>query len=284
MKFSERLGFKPIKLEIQDKSIDDALRSGLWTALKLTLFDFHRSYGTWEDRATVVAQRTFIHFYKLPIDATPEDPEEFVSGVRKWFFDATWNEVYDFVEFCADVEYLNSGWAYEGEERSERMRNFANDFLEREHSAYRFVGLTISKITDQSEIDDVNEAAAATDQFAAASKHIQTAIMHFSNRKQPDFRNSIKEAISAVESCARVIAGQNKATLADAIKAIEKTHGMHPALKEGLLKIYGYTSDGSGIRHAMIEVEGVDATDAKFMLVSCSAFCNYLKARYSPKN
>jgi len=46
------------------------------------------------------------------------------------------------------------------------------------------------------------------------------------------------------------------------------------------MALYGYTSDSGGIRHALSD-EDVTPTfeDAKFMLVSCSAFINYLKAK-----
>ncbi|MBY0098678.1 hypothetical protein [Mesobacillus maritimus] len=61
-------------------------------------------------------------------------------------------------------------------------------------------------------------------------------------------------------------------------KVLEERLGvqMHGALREGFLKIYGYTSDGDGIRHALIEEPSLSFEDAKFMLVACSAFVNYL--------
>jgi hypothetical protein len=40
--------------------------------------------------------------------------------------------------------------------------------------------------------------------------------------------------------------------------------------------LYGYTSDTHGIRHALKDDSQPNAEDAKFMLVSCSAFVNYL--------
>jgi len=43
--------------------------------------------------------------------------------------------------------------------------------------------------------------------------------------------------------------------------------------------MYGYTSDEDGIRHAMLEEPDVGFEDAKFMLVACSAFINYLKVK-----
>ena len=52
---------------------------------------------------------------------------------------------------------------------------------------------------------------------------------------------------------------------------------MHPSFNKALLKLYGFTSDASGIRHAANEKDiKIKYSDAKFMLVSCSAFINYL--------
>ena len=43
------------------------------------------------------------------------------------------------------------------------------------------------------------------------------------------------------------------------------------------MKLYGYTSDESGIRHAgRIDGKGTTFAEAKFMLIACSAFVNYL--------
>ncbi|MCZ7542089.1 MAG: hypothetical protein M5R40_00440 [Anaerolineae bacterium] len=95
------------------------------------------------------------------------------------------------------------------------------------------------------------------------------------DRENPDYRNSIKEAISAVEATAKIITGDKKATLRQALKRL----GLHPALESGLSSIYGYTSDADGIRHALTDEPNVTHDDAKFMLVSCSAFVNYLIAR-----
>jgi hypothetical protein len=39
--------------------------------------------------------------------------------------------------------------------------------------------------------------------------------------------------------------------------------------------LYGYTSDESGIRHAILESKDIGFAEAKFMLVTCSAFVNF---------
>jgi len=94
----------------------------------------------------------------------------------------------------------------------------------------------------------------------------------------PNYRNPIKESISAVESLCNLITGR-KDTLGDALKKLEAKVVIHPALKKGFSSIYGYTSDADGIRHGLLEETNLDFEDAKFMLVSCSAFVNYLIAK-----
>ena len=91
------------------------------------------------------------------------------------------------------------------------------------------------------------------------------------------YRNSIKESISAVEAVARLIANDpDLKTLSPALRALEEEIDLHPALRVGFDRLYGFTSDEDGIRHAMMEESDLESEDARFMLVACSAFVNYL--------
>lgn len=99
------------------------------------------------------------------------------------------------------------------------------------------------------------------------------------NRQAPDYRNSIKESISAVEALCSIIAGQTKASLGVALKTVENKVAIHGALKAALGQLYGYTSDADGIRHALLDESDLDLADAQFMLVSCSGFITYLLAK-----
>ena len=105
------------------------------------------------------------------------------------------------------------------------------------------------------------------------------ALSLISDRDHPDYSNSIKESITAVEVVCEIIIDK-QATLGDALTELEKQGVViHPALKSAFSKLYGYTSDAAGIRHAG-QLDGKDATfdEAKYMLISCSAFVNYLIA------
>jgi hypothetical protein len=97
--------------------------------------------------------------------------------------------------------------------------------------------------------------------------------------KNPDYRNSIKESISAVESMRRTLTGDPNATVGAALNVIEDKVGLHGALKASLSNLYGYTSDEDGIRHAMLEKPDITFNDTKVLLVSCSAFVNYITGK-----
>lgn len=95
---------------------------------------------------------------------------------------------------------------------------------------------------------------------------------------QGNWAESIKESIHAVESVARNIAPGAK-SLKSALNELEKKHGeLHHAQKESFIKLYGYTSDEQGIRHALIDQTeaNVGMDEAVFMLGACASFTSYL--------
>jgi hypothetical protein len=164
-------------------------------------------------------------------------------------------------------------------ERIEGLGELVNAVLERELAAYRVVARRIVPVTEKHEIAEIQDAIANGDSFDGASHHIATALAHLSDRLAPDFRNSIKESISAVESAAKAVTGRPKAELGPALNALESTGKLHGALRKAYLALYGYTSDSNGIRHALMDEPNLTADDAKYFLVVCSAFVNYLKTR-----
>jgi len=187
----------------------------------------------------------------------------------------TWTQWYDLLEYVVvDAQAFSLGHA-----TREQAEETANRLLEREHSGYRFVGGQLASITHPAEIAQIEGALArsASSGLDGVRAHIEQALALFGKRPSPDYRNAIKEAISAVESAAKVISAKDKATLDDALKAVAKASPIHGAMVEAFRKLYGYTSDEKGIRHALLEEAAkVDAEDARFMIVACSAFVNLL--------
>lgn len=155
---------------------------------------------------------------------------------------------------------------------------YLNDVFEREYVGYRFINNIITPISNPIEIESINEALG--NPYNAVYEHILKANALLSDREKPDYENSIKESISAVEAVCKELleVKRGKATLGDMLKRFEENGiEIHSALKSAFSNLYGYTSDANGIRHAG-NIGGPSATfeEAKFMLVACCAFINYL--------
>lgn len=110
-------------------------------------------------------------------------------------------------------------------------------------------------------------------------EHIQTSVRLLGKRPEPDYRDATKEAISAVESAAKRISGVEGGGLDATLKKLASVTELHHALKDGFLKLYRYSSDEGGIRHAILEEAKVGFDEAKFMLVARSAFVNFIVAK-----
>ncbi|QDJ43811.1 hypothetical protein CBR70_22285 [Bordetella hinzii] len=181
------------------------------------------------------------------------------------FFSCPWNEVYDILEFI----YVSR----RGLKRDDGHRQTINFILEKHQSAYRLIDDQFGEITQGEEIAAIESALSVASN--PVKQHLDEALRKLSDREQPDFRNSIKESVSAVEAACREVTGNAKATLQDALK---KMNSLHPALNEAFKKLYAYAGDESGIRHALTEEgERCSYGEAKFMLVACAAFVSYLR-------
>ena len=201
--------------------------------------------------------------------------EECIYKVIK---DAPYNEVFDLLWYIC--KWLTSNYRTNYDSSPTIIYEVLDKIFEREFVGYRFINGIIAPISDEIEVKEIEDAF--TIQYNGARSHLEKALGFLSDREKPDYKNSIKESISAVESICKIIVGDNKATLGEALKKLEeKGVAIHPALKGAFIKLYGYTSDEGGIRHAEGLFESnVSFEEAKFMLVSCCAFINYLISEY----
>lgn len=272
MLFSHRKGYKPVSKIIQKVGMNANLRNSIWNVFDIFVWKKGRFMEDSsfvrddKDHMESYSQILWFSYFKQPIDSRPPGYWNILGRIREYFFSCQWYEVYDFVQFT--LNYFHD----------EELNRMINAILDRELSGYRFVNGVITDITGPQEIEML-ESAFADNDFPTVNAHLQRALELLSNRDRPDYRNSIKESISAVEALARVVSGNEKATLADALKIIKQQGKLHPALKDAFSKLYGYTSDKDGIRHAMLEEPNLSPADAKFFLLSCTSFINYLKSK-----
>ncbi|PFQ47891.1 hypothetical protein COK05_09025 [Bacillus cereus] len=272
--------------------MDKDLRNSLWNVFyENVLANLGGPINT-NKRYDAFFKKMWREFLKEPVDSMPTYPSTIGAQLKSSYFKEplnlkgfedvgihssnNWYQVYDFLEFVVENYPANS---------NKKFIRDCNYILERELSAYRFVGNCLVTITNEQEIAAVEQALQTKHDTHYANTHLETALKLFADKLNPDFRNVIKESISAVEAICTAITkanGQKTSTLGEALKVIEKKAHieLHPTLKVAFDKMYGYTSDG-GIRHYIKDDEEVNVEDAQYMLVTCSAFVNYLteKAR-----
>lgn len=283
--FSESIGMNPCNINIQVNDLDNRTR----TLLSNKLFEILQFFLDNETCRYVGLKVNFTtpgnEFCKSIISNVFNKRNTLPSGysyawttefeeINKVIADATYNEVLDIIWYSCD-------WIVKNYEKdAELVYKIMNILFEQEFVGYRFVQGKIIAITNKVEIDEIEQACNSP--FKGCQSHLEKAVDFLSDRDKKDYKNCIKESISAVESVCQIITENDTATLGTALKKL-KEHGLqiHPALESAFGKLYGYTSDEGGIRHCEgLFVSNVSFEEAKFMLVSCSAFVNYLISEY----
>lgn len=278
IRFSERLGlFKP-KTTLSKEQMPDDLRTTLWSVVcdeSFAKLSNQKYYGQHElTPLSKFFRILWRDFFKKPIDnLTISDgviyPDNSYNFIRKWFFEAKWYEIYEYLEFCAGhfgVDFVN----------------ICNPYLERELSSFRFVGLTLLEIDSNQEIEEIEKALNSAMKYRPVKVHLESSLKLVTNKRNPDYRNSIKESISAVESLCKIIIGSDNTSLGQALKILNTKHPIPKSLKSGFSAIYGYSSENGGIRHGLLTDQvqpGIE--EARFMLIACSAFVNYLISKHN---
>lgn len=276
MNFSQRMGIEPATKPLQLDSMDKDLRISLWN----TFSTFILSNLAGSERK-IIARKQFglilwYNFFKWKVESIPEDFSSFKQVLDNWFFASStpWNKIYHFIEFIDGNIELTIGLQEKAE--FEQAINF---ILEREFSAYRFINNVLAPISNEhekAEIETAIQTAANFTALAGCNLHLSQALKLLSDKVKPDYRNSIKESISAVETAIKVFAENKKIDFSKAMAILKVKANINGGLAAGMNSIYGWTSNDSGIRHGLMDEPNCDFDDAKYMLVSCSAFINYL--------
>lgn len=273
--FAERMGHREARNLIQKNDLDNETRVELWNDLVFLkkVFDnvANESYRTDQTEHDLL-QSVWCSFYHRPLDEIPRN-DEIWNRVKSTIIKDSWFDALSLIEHIvkrlSTIEHGRLKGIFSA------LVDGHNETFEKYLVAYRFIGTLITPIDSDAEVAAVQSVLDQTDHLAGVRHSLQRAVELLADRKQPDYSNSIKESISAVEAIVKKVTG--KGTLGDGIKKLESSGiNIHPALKEAWLKMYGWTSDANGIRHAGIEAADANQALAKYALVSCSAFISYL--------
>ena len=280
--FSERYEYQKIK-DLQPDEVSDGLKNRIYNLIQKCIEcpnDFGIFYrGEYEMR--FINRNKFIEmlwdeFFKEDIEVlrdhyvsvmTLDGYGYRIDAIRDKFYGLKeWYRIYDFIEFILNRFNPN-----------EKFSSSLNKIFEEERTPYRIIGNLVTLLTSETEIKEVKQTLEISDKYQPVKDHLRKALALYSKKPEPDSLNSIKESISGLEALARIVLNNPKSTLGDLANKLP----IHRAFREALKKIYGWTSDEGGIRHAETGEKIISAEEeAKFMLVICSAFVNYIIAKY----
>ena len=264
-KFSQRIGARrPPRSGLEEASPE--LRTALWNVLHKPAFPEDQEH---RERALAHARAIWNHL-GWRTDQVPPLPHQMRESLAAEWFSCQWPEFFDLIEFTARTLATSAAPV------RQQWFEMLNRILESRGCAYRFIAEQLVPLTNTAEATEVVRGAESA--IPDVGAHIREAAKLLPPNAGANPRNSIRASIAAVEAALRHLNGNPCATLTEGLAAFEDKHGpFHPSLREGLIMLYAYTADGSGVRHALTEeTAGVTGDDARFMLVTCSAFTNYL--------
>lgn len=273
--FSQAEGLEPLPTQLRKGQITNRTRARLWEV-----------FNQFIDNNTVFSRVSYNKYISSPLseilksyfvdvegsfsDNYPKLVEDIKLHYRYNFESGPYNKIFDFIQYMLKFDVVRK-----------KVSARVNLILEQEFSYYRvFDGDIIGPLVSETDAETIRAALERTSTVGAGGprSHIRNAIQALNTG---DFSGSVRESIGAVESLSKVLASNPKAELASALSVLEKSANIHGGMKAAFAKLYGYTSDEKGIRHALL-FEGkssVDEADALFMIGACSAFVTYLITR-----
>ena len=286
--FSDRNGIKPLNVEIQLKDFDKRTRNQLGNMVSDLYAKVYENKLYWKnDNIQAFFRFVLGEIYSESIDTRQfYDDDEMFAIINNTINRDAYDDVLTLIESIIQYwdRYLKKSYfeyynPYNGYYNIS-LYEYVNAIFEREYIGYRFVDEIIVPISDTYEVAAIQDAL--NNKYKPVYEHLSKANKFLADRENSDYENSIKESISAVEAICEILTGikGKEATLGKMLKKIEENGiAIHSGLKSAFNTLYGYTSDANGIRHAG-DIGGKTSTfeEAKFMLVSCSAFINYLTA------
>lgn len=246
--FSERNNIEKLSEEIQLKKLDDRTRIGILNMWSKFYEDVKwRSMLNNTNRKDIL-RLIITNVYNQPASTWSLLKETIVlNEVEKTIRYDKYNKVFDLLEYTISMFHsLKMGSTYRYGYQNNNYFSQLNKLFEQEFVGYRFIDNKISKISDPIEVKSINDTFSVS--YDTVKGHILKANVFLSDRDNPDYQNSIKESLSALEALAQIITGINGAgaTLGKMLKKLEDDGIISGAMKSGFSALYGFASEGKG--------------------------------------
>lgn len=268
--FSQRHGYKEVRTLVQRESLDEESRHAIWNLLAVLPSEFAKFAN--DQTEWLILEALWVWHFGENRDETPQEWKLW-RRIKLSIYSDEWNEVFDLLELL--LRYWDQNETSQSAELRKLVVDALNQTFERQLVGYRIIGLEITPVDSNAEAEAITSALADSEVVNGARHALARAVDLLADRTSPDYPNSIKESISAVEAIVKKVTGEG--TLGAGLKKLEAAGlTIHPALKGAWSQMYGWTSDDDGIRHGGIKAADADQALAKYVLVICSAFVSYL--------
>ena len=273
LSFSQAQGYEEIPRLLKLEELSYAARMGIWNLFYLYISNSvdarNQVVGEWHD---ILVSVHWKHNCK-PLDEWFNWDQIVYRSLREQIEINLFNEVFDLVQFVMREEKC--------------PHHFIEGMIE------VFSECRLAYVIDTSGPPTILPAV-TNEESEALIKSLQTlsraglqgSASHLRKSaeciNEGDWAGSVRESVHAVESVARQF-DPKASSLAPALRSLEKRSALHPALKQALHKLYGYSSNEQGIRHALLDQEqaSVGMDEAVFMLGACASFASYLWRKHT---
>jgi hypothetical protein len=278
--FGQRLNGESLDKVIQLKDMNLELRTALWNVVYSNLFQrfvMANQRNVFSDRAKKWYQEIWVYILNRPLDDYPND-WQVAEAMKEIMLKGAWTKPYELIEdlYTKDIPRsiklaANLPGTFEDE---------VNSSLKRYDSGYTLINNLFVPVTNEYELDELETLTNNAQKYNLhnINKHIHSAFELLSKRPNAEYRKVMHESICIVEGICRIIEPDAN-TLGEALKKIKRSNFDLPVtLNQAFEKIYAYTSSQDGIRHniTLDDKNELDVEEARFFLIMCSAFTNYL--------
>ncbi len=285
--FSDRNLINPISKIIRTDNFDEDTRISLFNALNNIVNHQIQAQNLNRDAISkIIKEKLFNEVYY----GNYEDRYESIIGdILSMFKTETYDVVLTMIEFLCNLVYeFNEAYYSHGLNWCSFDAGYVDVFkemnkaFEEEYIGYRFVSNQIVKITNDEEIKAIDEATNTP--FDKVNESIKKSIGFISETSSRDYKNSIKESITAAERLFNIILGTNGLTLSNALEQICSRIEINEYLKQAIRCLYKFASDSDGIRHGNNKNDDqITFDEAKLILIICSGIVNYF-SKFDLKN
>jgi hypothetical protein len=268
--FAQAEGGEPLPTQLELKQISPELSAVLWAFVHDSIdrsFTYSRAYGggPWlsDPWKTILRVWWILRLHKN-VDELP-DANGFMAIVKSRLTSRDYVQIFDFLQFVLQRPECPQGF-----DKTIEMA------LVRSRASYRVLGNLIVPISSEEQAVALRRdlAIAASSTSKGPTTHLRSASISLSAGK---WAEAVRESMHAVEAAAKSVEPTAN-TLGPALKRLESSIGLKPALSRAYGALYGYASDEQGIRHSLVlgDVADVTESEAMFMFGACAAFVGYV--------